>query len=322
MPTYPSISLAIPTFNEEANIERCLGSIVRQRYKGKLEIFVVDGGSTDRTLTLAKKYPVIILPNPYKQAEYGKKIALMHATSTYFMILDCDMDIRGNHWFEKMVRPLEDDPTIIGSWVKFVSDPNDAPLNRFITLDPIQRDPLFRYLTPSISSCVVSKARGYWVVKYSKNHMLPAGFNLYRRKQILGTVIADLKKFMELDNLVILLSAGYDRYAYVQSIGIHHPFLTTLENLARKRIRNLETMYFDQPNSRYWTWIDWQNPLDMVRIGLWILYCYTIVPSIIVGCMKSIRYRTFSAFYEAPFNLVATTAVIWSFLKQGMRRLR
>lgn len=321
MNTHPSVSIAIPTYNEEANIRRCLDSIFGQNYPGKLEVFIVDGGSKDKTIEYAKRYPVRILSNPYKQAEYGKKIGLLKSTGDYFMILDCDMDLVGAQWFEKMVEPLESDPSITGSWTKFVSKASDAPLNQYISLDPIQRDPLFSYLTPRIADCVVAKNKRFWTLVYGKNKLLPAGFNLFRRRQLLQTVIRKLRKFMELDNLVILLDLGYSRYAYVQGIGIHHPFLTTLGNLVRKRKRNLDTMYFNQPNKRYWTWIDWENPMHFVKLGFWVLYCYTILPSLIAGFIKSVRFRTWVGLYETPFNLVTTTTVIGVFIRQGLRRL-
>lgn len=310
----PSISIVIPTYNEEKNITRCLSSIFKQQYKGKLQVFIVDGGSTDQTINQAKTFRVKVLRNPYKQAEYGKKIGLMKSTGKYFMILDCDMVLVGAKWFEKMIEPLEADKTIVGSWTKFVSRSDDAPLNKFITLDPIQRDPLFLYLTASINSRVVSKNEKYWTVTYSKNKMLPAGFCLFRRKQILLTVIKNMKKYMELDNLVILFNKGWSRFAYVQDIGIHHPFLTTLSNLAKKRVRNIQTMYFNQPDKRYWTWIDWHNWFDIFKIFLWLVYCYTLVPSILVGLYKSVKNRTWTGCYELPFNIISTNAIIRSFV--------
>lgn len=322
MKTYPSISIAIPTFNEEVNIQRCLNSVFNQKYPGKLEVFIVDGGSTDKTVKLAKQYPVIVLSNPEKQAERGKKIALDKATGDYFMILDCDMDLVGTRWFEKMVDPMEIDFSIVGSWTKFVSLERDVPLNRFITLDPIQRDPLFQFLTPSIEDCIIKKNYRFWTVKYKRNHMLPAGFNLYRRNQILETAIKNNKKFMELDNIVILLNKGLNTYAYVQGIGIHHPFLTTLSNLMRKRKRNLETMYFNQPNRRYWTWIDWNNLFHIAKLGIWILYCYLLLPSIVIGIIKSLRYRTWVGLYELPFNICSTNAIIYSFVNQSIKKIK
>lgn len=52
-----TVSVIIPTYNEEANIESCLKSLCRQTLKrDEYEIIVVDGNSKDRTRELAKKY--------------------------------------------------------------------------------------------------------------------------------------------------------------------------------------------------------------------------------------------------------------------------
>lgn len=317
----PSISIVIPTLNEGKNIKRCLDSIYKQKYKGKLEVFIVDGGSKDRTLEIARKYPTIILKNPYIVAEAGKKIGLNKSTGTYFMILDCDMDIVGKNWFQKMIYPLETDKTIVGSWTKFVSFKSDSSLDKYITLDPIQRDPLFKFLTPTIGSCVVERNRKFTVVEYNSNRILPSGFCVYRRKQILKTKIKDRQKFMELDNLVILTNEVSNRFAYVDSLGIHHPFLNTMGKLIRKRKRNIDVMYFGQLDPRVWTWIDWNNPLHIIKIFLWVIYSCLFFPSLIVGIIKCVRYKTVLGFYEPVFNFVTTTHIIVKFLQNKEGRL-
>ena len=53
-----SISVIIPTLNESENIERVLGHL--QKIDNTLELIVVDGGSTDETVTRAKKYAKVV----------------------------------------------------------------------------------------------------------------------------------------------------------------------------------------------------------------------------------------------------------------------
>jgi len=56
------VSVITPVYNEEKNIERCLKSVLKQTYK-KLEIIVVDDGSTDRTLKITKTLKVKVIKN-------------------------------------------------------------------------------------------------------------------------------------------------------------------------------------------------------------------------------------------------------------------
>jgi len=50
------ISVIIPTHNSELTIERCLNSLISQTFsREKFEIIIVDDGSKDNTITIAKR---------------------------------------------------------------------------------------------------------------------------------------------------------------------------------------------------------------------------------------------------------------------------
>lgn len=53
--TAVAFSIIVPTFNAAATLENCLESIVRQTYS-ELELILVDGASTDRTLDIANSF--------------------------------------------------------------------------------------------------------------------------------------------------------------------------------------------------------------------------------------------------------------------------
>lgn len=53
--SWPRISVVIPSFNQGAYIETTLLSLLAQQYPA-LEIIVMDGGSTDKTVNVLKKY--------------------------------------------------------------------------------------------------------------------------------------------------------------------------------------------------------------------------------------------------------------------------
>lgn len=54
--TLPSVDVIIPTLNNETKLSRCLSRIVGQDYLGKMAICVVDGGSSDRTVEVARSF--------------------------------------------------------------------------------------------------------------------------------------------------------------------------------------------------------------------------------------------------------------------------
>ena len=55
----PKISIVIPSYNQGKYLEHTLRSIIDQNYPN-LEIFVVDAGSTDETLTVIRRYESVI----------------------------------------------------------------------------------------------------------------------------------------------------------------------------------------------------------------------------------------------------------------------
>lgn len=92
---FPKLSVIIPAYNEENNISTILKSIFKSIYpRNKLEIIVVDDGSTDNTAKIAKKFPVRLIS--YKQNK-GKVHALnkgvSHAKGDIVITTDADAKI-------------------------------------------------------------------------------------------------------------------------------------------------------------------------------------------------------------------------------------
>ncbi|SHI88957.1 Glycosyl transferase family 2 [Butyrivibrio fibrisolvens DSM 3071] len=87
----PFFSIVIPTYNSERTLEYTLKSIRSQKFdQNDLEILVIDGGSTDLTLEIARKYGAVILDNPKRLPEYAKAIGAEKATGKYLMRMDSD----------------------------------------------------------------------------------------------------------------------------------------------------------------------------------------------------------------------------------------
>ena len=102
------ISIIIPCRNEEKYIGGCLDSVVSNDYpKDFLEVFVVDGKSTDRTGEIvegySKKYEFIhLLINENKTVPYAMNQGIKESTGDFIIRLDAH-GVFPNNYFSKLI---------------------------------------------------------------------------------------------------------------------------------------------------------------------------------------------------------------------------
>jgi glycosyltransferase involved in cell wall biosynthesis len=88
-----NLSVTIITFNEEANIGRTLASVQPLVADGKGEIIVVDSGSTDRTVEIAKSFGAKVFIEEWKGYAGQKNSAIDKATGDWILSLDADEEV-------------------------------------------------------------------------------------------------------------------------------------------------------------------------------------------------------------------------------------
>lgn len=84
-----TISVVVPTYNSERVIGDCLRSLKEQDMPPS-EVIVCDGGSTDRTVEIARSFGAQIItmqPNRCSQRNAGAEVA----SGTYLLFIDSDM---------------------------------------------------------------------------------------------------------------------------------------------------------------------------------------------------------------------------------------
>lgn len=324
MKQLPSITIAIPTLNEEKRIAACLESVFCQEYpRKKLEVIVVDHYSEDETVQIAQKYPVKILYNdaPRGTGEFGKMIAFRKARGELFYYLDADVELVGKNWFMKMIKPLLENPDIIASFTHKFQKTGSRPLNRYLTYHFTQCDPIYEFFSVSIPSTVIEKRRGYNICFFRSGQIPPEGRCLYWRKKLLKAGIAKMDKFMELDILEILAKFGYQKFAWVPSAGIYHTHAHGLKQLFKKRLRNVNEVYLPDYAHRHFTWFDFRSPKGILKILIWVIYAHLIFPSILKGIYKSLKYKDiYCLIYEPILTVALTDVIIYGFLKNPKGR--
>jgi succinoglycan biosynthesis protein ExoA len=85
----PTVSVVIPVLDEAEHIARTLASVDAQTYANIVEILVVDGGSTDDTVSIAARNPrVRVLDNPGRMQAAGLNIGLDAAVGAVIVRVD------------------------------------------------------------------------------------------------------------------------------------------------------------------------------------------------------------------------------------------
>ncbi len=251
----PSVSILIPTLNAASVLEGCLKSIAEQEYpRQKIEVIIADGGSTDKTLAITRKYGAKIYKNPLKTGEAGKAVALRKAKNELVALIDSDNILPDEKWLKKMVAPFSD-LQILGSepW-EFTYRRNDSFVNRYSALIGAN-DPYCYFVGNYDKKSVLSgkwtgleieqKDKGkYLEIRIEKGILPTIGANgtLWRTKELKKTVGRSNYLF-DTDIVYILAKKKPFKFAKVK-IGIVHLYCQGLKDFYRKQKRRVKDFYY------------------------------------------------------------------------------
>lgn len=111
------LSIIIPCKNEEANITRCIKSIIENvRTVEDAEILLVDCASNDASIELAKQFPINIIqlkPHWAHSPAAARYLGCLNTSGKYIFIIDADMELLSG-FLEKAIKFMEKDEKIAG----------------------------------------------------------------------------------------------------------------------------------------------------------------------------------------------------------------
>ena len=268
---FPEVSFIIPTYNAASYLPACLASINKQRYpQDGFEILVIDGGSTDETVAIAKRYGAIVLRNPSRDAESGKSIGIQKANGEIIALVDADNELVEKDWLKQMVKPLLEDKAIFGVESPWYVREKDPLINQYVTLLHIA-DPLARRLHPAMKE----EDRKSYVVYYLKLGDTPVvGANGFLwRKKFIKTINRYKPKFEEVNYISLMVQHGYLVYARVKDVGIHHHYCTSITDFIKKRVK-IGRKFLMRKQKGQQTWVDQSNQTSLVAA---IVYNVSII---------------------------------------------
>jgi len=130
----PLISVVIPVKNGADTLRSCLDGIFRQTLRDKIEVIIIDSGSTDGTLELLKEYPVRVhhlAPGEFNHGE-TRNLGVRLARGTFIVMTVQDATPATDDWIGIML-PHFDNPEVAGVCGQQIvrSDPDKNPLQWF-----------------------------------------------------------------------------------------------------------------------------------------------------------------------------------------------
>lgn len=234
----PKISFIIPTLNSKRTVGACIASIHSQDYPSdKIDILVVDGGSTDGTIQVLGELGVspLTLHGGLQEGPSGQRaVGIELASGDYICLVDSDNILGSSTWLRGMLAPFCEKGVGLSECGVILVDKNDCHFARYISR--VNGDPIAYILSETLTSKIRLRATHDYL-------LLPI---MPGPRPTVGTngVLVPKSVFLKSDGYVRdtdILSAcaklGYTKYARVTSAGLFHKTASTFGSYVRKRIR-------------------------------------------------------------------------------------
>ena len=284
---YPSISVVFAALNSGTVIEACLKSISTQDYpKKKIEVIVADGGSTDKTVEIARRYGCRVLKNPLKTSESGKAVGVKEAKGELVAFIDSDNILPDKNWFVKMVEPFGDKQIIGSEPIEYTSRPNDPFLTRYFAQLGMN-DPLCYFIGNYDRMSVLSgkwtglkleaEDRGSYFKGKLDHEPLPtigANGTVMQRRELIEKGVGDY--LFDIDVIVEILRKRKVVYFAKVKTGIVHTYVEDdIFKFFRKQLRRINDMSFHKGKGG--RAIDWEKSF-FVKVIYFQVLCLLVVP--------------------------------------------
>lgn len=306
-------SVIMPTYNSEKTIGKALASIRQQKYdQTKIEILVIDGGSTDQTLAIAKEFQVRTISNPKRLPEEAKKIGLLAARGSYYVFQDSDEEIVGEVSFavrEVIFRTSPQVNNIIPSGLR-----NPPGYSAYSEYTNVVGDPFSYFMKRQDGSDLyasyqhrlkVLKDGKEFSVFQATNDILPildAGGHTVRAQKNAEFHAVFVDTFLETKQFAVLKNSYTNHYSSSSFGGI----LKKIDFRVRNNLQKTETAGYANREAK--------SILQTMKQFAFLLYGVTLIVPFIEGIYLSFSKRN-SVFLLLPiFAFYTVSSILWNMI--------
>lgn len=285
---FPTISIVIVNKNGGLKLEHALETIDSQSYPWSLiEILIIDGGSTDNSKELAKRYHTRFINGGFHGNQEARRfVGAKEAKNEIIAWIDSDNYLPNNDWLQQMVEPFMENKEIFASeTLRYAYQKNGSAFNRYCSLFGIN-DPVAFYLGKAdrldysnnnwvLAGKAVDKG-SYFEVTFDQNLPTVGCNGFLIRRKILEKVLTEPESYFHIDVIFDLIMLGYNKIAFVKT-DIIHDTSDSLSGLIKKRMDYYLNHSVKLAQKRRYQVFDSSKKRDKILLLLFVLYTLTII---------------------------------------------
>lgn len=285
------ISIVTTTLNSPLPIfERVLKTLQNQIYpKNLIEHIVMDGGSTNGTLELARKYhcEVIVHKNLMMKEQNRASLGIQKARGDIIVILQSDNIPTSKNWLREMVQPFLDNNKVFCTFSAYNSyEKNMSATTRYGAFFGAA-DPALYYLGKSDKipltqkrydkGEVIGETSGYWLVKFDKETLPTLGDNgtMFRR-DAMDKVNKEPELYVHPDAFAQMLDLGYNICGVIKN-SVIHIIPPNIFYYAKRRVWVKETFYDGRRGNRKYLVFNWRSGRDRLNLIKLVFFTLTFI---------------------------------------------
>lgn len=322
----PRISIVTGTLNPNVNIfEKVLQSVKNQQYpQEKIEHLVMDGGSTNGCIELARRYgcTVVVPKGQWRREQVRPALGIMRAKGELVLILESDNILVGRDWLRRMITPFSVESKVVCSFSAYNGyEPGMSLTTRYCALIG-SPDPTLYYLkkTEKIrmdqlaydKGNVIEWTEDYWLVRFDKESLPTLGDNGHMfRKLAMMEVLKDPKTYTHTDVFVQMVIRGHNTFAAVKNSLIHVMNSDVLA-LVKRRLEVKERFTDLRRGRRHYLVFDWKSKRDRWNLFKYIFFSLTFIEPLTVCIRGYLKIRDRAWFLHPVICFLMVVGYGWS----------
>lgn len=290
----PLLSIVLPTYNAEGDLRRFFKSFNRQTIrKDAFELLVLDGGSTDETVSIARKNGATVIHNPYKLTEPGVALGFQKAMGDLVMVLAADNLFRDPDAIEQMIAVFRD-KSIAGAFPKHDTGPGDNWYSWYINTFT---DPFTHFVYGDAANTrtfhriykTLTHTGAYDVYDYTSSAVRPIialaqGFTI--RKKFLPARHEISDDILSIYNMI----DEHKRMAYVHSVTLYHYTIRDTKQFVSKLRRGVDNALL-RADSGITKRRVYMTPGQRIRMVLFFPYAFSLILPLLQSIISAVRFR-------------------------------